>query len=208
MSRIDDLIKSLKEAKTLLSKDDLDEKIKAKLKAEMDKRNFTETDATRHVIDRDRGDKSPPKPKKPDPLLQSERLKTSENGQWFIEKSNEIKPFGQNIYDSTANISRKATRTGEERPEIGRNQGVRSYTTSGSSMQQAHEAIQAKQQKIKTKASTRTFADMSEDEKAALKAKYEKPLVKNTEEWATGKSFNSSLTQEELLARNKYIGED
>jgi hypothetical protein len=48
--------------------DDLDAKIKAKMRAEMERRNFTEADATRHVIERDRGDKiaTPklPKPKK------------------------------------------------------------------------------------------------------------------------------------------------
>jgi hypothetical protein len=53
-----------------LSKGDkLDEKIKAKLKGEMDKRGFGEADATRHVIDRDRGEKI--KPKKMKPLLNS-----------------------------------------------------------------------------------------------------------------------------------------
>jgi hypothetical protein len=43
--------------------DDLDAKIKSKMKAEMDKRNFTETDATRHKIDVDRGDKQAAIPK-------------------------------------------------------------------------------------------------------------------------------------------------
>ena len=54
--------------------DEVDKKIKAKLKAEMDKRNFGEADATRHVIDRDRGDKVAKKPKV-EPLLQSELVK-------------------------------------------------------------------------------------------------------------------------------------
>ena len=59
-------------AKDEISKDDLDAKIRAKLKAEMDKRNFGEADATRHVIDRDRSNKMP-KIKQEKPLLQSER---------------------------------------------------------------------------------------------------------------------------------------
>ena len=164
-----------------MKKDDLDEKIRAKLKAEMDKRNFTETDATRHVIDRDRGDKQPTPPKPPKQLLQTEHMVFKSNGQWSLEKDNSVKPLGSNIYNSTANIDRKATRTGEERPEMGRNQGVRQYTTSGSSMQQAHEAAAAKEQKAKTKASTRTLADMSEEEKAEMKAKYEKPLAKGAD---------------------------
>jgi hypothetical protein len=52
------------------SEDDLDAKIKAKMRAEMDKRGFGEAEATRHVIDRDRGEKAP-KPKKMKPLLNS-----------------------------------------------------------------------------------------------------------------------------------------
>ncbi len=71
LKKIENLIKSLKEAKELL-KDETDEKIKAKLKAEMDKRGFGEADATKHVIDRDRGAKMPKPPKQPKPLLQSE----------------------------------------------------------------------------------------------------------------------------------------
>jgi len=183
MNKVEELIKKLEEFKDALRKDDMDEKIKAKLKAEMDKRNFGEADATRHVIDRDRGDKAPPAPKQPKPLLQTERevLKTSHNGQWSLSKDNSVKPFGTSVYNSTANIGRKATRTGEERPEMGRNQGVRQYTTSGSSMQAASEAATAKKQKAKTKASTRTFANMSEEEKAAMKAQYEKPLAKGAD---------------------------
>jgi hypothetical protein len=72
VKKIEQLIKSLKEARDILSKDDIDEKIKAKLKAEMDKRKFGEADAIRHVIDRDKGAKMPKPPKQPKPLLQSE----------------------------------------------------------------------------------------------------------------------------------------
>lgn len=112
----------------------------------------------------------------------SELHKWNNNGQWSLDKSNEIKPTinGQkvNTYDTTANINRKSTRTGEEVPGVGKNVGVRQYTTSNASVQQAHEAAQAAEQKIKTQASTRTFADMSEDEKAQMKAKYEKPALK------------------------------
>lgn len=181
MSKVDELIKSLRHIKDALSKDEIDEKIKAKLKAEMDKRNFTEVDATRHVIDRDRGDKQPAPPKPPKQLLQTERMVFKSNGQWDLEKDNSVKPFGTSIYNSTANIGRKSTRTGEERPEMGGNQGVRQYTTSGSSMSQAHEIAAAKEQKAKSKASVRTFADMSEEEKAEMKAKYEKPLAKGAD---------------------------
>ena len=46
--------------------DDMDAKIRAKIKAKMDEKNFTEVDATRHKIDVDRGNKQATKPK---PLL-------------------------------------------------------------------------------------------------------------------------------------------
>jgi hypothetical protein len=74
MSKIEEMRKSLKEIleklnKSALEKDELDEKIKAKIKGAMDQRGFGEADATRHVIDRDRGETAP-KPTKP--LLQSE----------------------------------------------------------------------------------------------------------------------------------------
>jgi hypothetical protein len=186
-----------------LKKDEMDEKIKDKLKAEMDKRNFKEPDAVRHIIDRDRGEKVPPPPKEPKPLMQSERIVFKSNGQWGLEKDNSVKPFGTSVYNSTANLDRKATRTGEERPEMGHNMGVRQYTTSGSSMSQAHEAAQAKEQRAKTIASTRTFADMSEEEKAALRAKYEKPLIKRS----FNSLFSEELTEEEMIKRNLYVEE-
>lgn len=74
MSKIEEMRKSLKEileklSKSDLEKDELDEKIKAKIKGAMDQRGFGEADATRHVIDRDRGETAPKPPK---PLLQSE----------------------------------------------------------------------------------------------------------------------------------------
>ena len=125
-----------------------------------------------------------------DPKSPINQIKLVKNlfGQWMLtnneseikvdlSKSNEIKPViaGQkvNVYDSTANLNRKATRTGEVRPEMGGNQAVRSYTTSGSSVQAAHEANEAKAQKKKSKASVRTLKDMSEDELNAIKARYD-----------------------------------
>ena len=45
------------------SDDEIDAKISMKLKSEMDKRNFGEADAIKHVIDRDKGAKQPKKPK-------------------------------------------------------------------------------------------------------------------------------------------------
>jgi hypothetical protein len=152
------------------AKDELDEKIKAKMKAEMDKRKFGEADATRHIIDRDRGDKIAEKPKEK-PLLQTEMIKFDDNGQWSIEKSN-YGPKGYGLYNQADNAKRKAKNTGESFSDIGQNKNAKKYTTSGSSMQQAHEKAQLKEQKAKSKASLRTLADMSPEEKAELEAKY------------------------------------
>lgn len=102
-----------------------------------------------------------------------EVIKAHANGQWeIVEKDNSVKPFGTSIYNETANIGRKMNRTGEERSGVGRNVAVHNYTTSGSSMSAAHEAAQAKEQKSKSKASLKTLANMSAEEKAALEAKY------------------------------------
>lgn len=151
-----------------LAKDDLDEKIKAKMKAEMDKRKFGEADATRHIIDRDRGDKEAAKPK-PKPLLQTEQemVKYDSNGQWKIEKSN-YGPKGMGQYTDKDNIQRKMKNTGEEFKDAGKNVNAKKYTTSGSTMQAAHESAEAKRQAAKTKASTKIFSD---EEKKALEEK-------------------------------------
>lgn len=103
-----------------------------------------------------------------------EMIKAQSNGQWYLddlEKDNSVKPFGANIYNEKANIGRKATRTGEVVEGVGRNNAVRNYTTSGSSMQAANEANQAKEQKAKTAASTRTMKDMSPEELKAIQDK-------------------------------------
>ena len=70
----------LEEINARLNKDELDEKIKAKLSQEMNRRNFGEADATRHIIDRDRGDTEPLK------HSESEKIEYHKNGQWDIKK--------------------------------------------------------------------------------------------------------------------------
>jgi hypothetical protein len=100
----------------------------------------------------------------------SEFLKIHPNGQWTLEKSNSVKPFGENVYDNVANINRKANRTSEERPEAGPNVAAHKYTsaTFGSAKQQA--ATEAKQVKAKS-GPVKTYSD---EEKAAFQAQYEK----------------------------------
>lgn len=144
--------------------------IQDKIRQEMDRRKFTEVDATRHIIDRDRGDKMPEKPKEK-PLLQAEMIKYDNNGQWSIEKSN-YGPKGWGMYSQKDNTQRKMKNTGESFENAGKNVNAKKYTTSGSSMSQAHEAAQEKKYKQQAKQSLRTLADMSPEEKAELEAKY------------------------------------
>ena len=84
-----------------------------------------------------------------------------------LSKSNDIKPFGQNIYDEKANVGRKINRTGAEVIGAGKNtavQGAAQRMGSGTSLQDAHEVSQAKAQKKKTKASTKTMKDFSPEQ--------------------------------------------
>ena len=173
--------------------DALDAKIKAKLKTEMDRRKFGEADATRHVIDRDRGETQAIKPKK-EPLLNSVDEKSSlvkaledaghRTSALLLKNWDEMDgvaeefvksnygPKGMGQYTPVDNIKRKASRTGEEIEGVGRNKAVRRYTTMGASMQRAHDAAQQKEQQKKQKDSVKTLADMSDEERAALEAKY------------------------------------
>lgn len=106
-----------------------------------------------------------------------EVIKAHANGQWeIVEKDNSVKPFGTSIYNETANIGRKMNRTGEERSGVGRNVAVHNYTTSGSSMSAAHEAAQAKKYKAEAKASLKTLANMTPEEKAKIEAQYGKKI--------------------------------
>ena len=98
-----------------------------------------------------------------------ETLKCDSNGQWKLTKDNSVKPFGENIYDSKANLGRKATRTGEVREGVGRNQAVRNYTTSNSSIQGAHEAAEQKR-RAKNPAPVKHIT-LSPEERAAYETK-------------------------------------
>ena len=89
-----------------------------------------------------------------------------------LNKDNSVKPFGQSVYNSTANINRKKTRTGEVNENLGRNNATRNYTTTGSSVNAAREATQAKEMKAKSKKSLRTLKDMSPEEKTKLEEQY------------------------------------
>jgi hypothetical protein len=164
---------------TLTKADDkIDKLIRDKMKQEMDRRGLTGQDIADHYRDID--ETIPAKQRSNiKNALKQQKIKEQPKPKLTVvkkdlEKSNEIKPFGQNIYDEKANMGRKETRTSEVRPEMGRNQAVRFYTTSGSSMSAAHDAAETKRQKKKSKESLRSFKDMSPEEQEALKAKYNK----------------------------------
>src|SRR5688500_14941757 len=164
-SILEKLEKQLKEYRAKLGNPSpaggIDEKIKSKLHEEMKRRNFSEADATRHVIDRDRGEKAGQQNR----LLQAEQesVKYNSRGQWKIEKSN-YGPKGMGLYSLADNSRRKMKNTGETHDDAGKNVNAKMYTTSGSSVQQAHEAAEARRQKEKSKASTKIFTD--EEKKA------------------------------------------
>ena len=111
--------------------------------------------------------------------MSKEILKTNSNGQWSIEKSNSVKPFGENIYDEKANINRKANRTGEVAEGFGGNSAVKQYQSTGASMQAASEKATAKAQKKKSKASLRTLEDMTPEEQEEIRRKYALPLAQS-----------------------------
>lgn len=98
-----------------------------------------------------------------------ECIKADANGQWQLEKDNSVKPFGTSVYNSTANIGRKMNRTGAVVEGVGRNNATHNYTTSGATMQAAHEVRQNKEMKAKSK--VRTIKDMSPEEIKAIEDK-------------------------------------
>lgn len=90
-----------------------------------------------------------------------------------IEKSN-YGPKGMGLYNPTDNIKRKSTRTSEVLENVGQNKAVRQYTSAkfGTASQQA--ASQAAKDKVKSsKNPVRSMKDMSQEELAAIKARYE-----------------------------------
>jgi hypothetical protein len=90
VSKIDELIKALSNVKEKLTKDALDDKIKAKMRAEMDKRNLRDTDESIPVAQRSNIKNSLKIQNAPKPKLTivkgEECYKISDLGQWSIEK--------------------------------------------------------------------------------------------------------------------------
>ena len=159
------------------AKDELDDKIKAKLKAKMDEKGFGEADATRHIIDRDRGDKIAAQPK-PKPLLQTEMIKFDDKGQWSLEKSN-YGPKDMKLYSQKDNIQRKSNRTGVEVEGAGGNRAQKEWASGGRDSTKDQVARQAKIDQAKSAASpVKVFSD---EEKKALQAKYDADQTKKAD---------------------------
>lgn len=145
-----------------LKKDELDDKIKSKIKGAMDQRNFGEAEATRHVIDRDRG-AAAPKPEKQ--LLQSESVKFDPNGQWSLDKSN-YGPKGAGAYDAHVNQERKKNNV-DNIDGLGVMGRVKDY---GHSDPRRADAEQAKIRSLNRKQPVKVFTD---EEKKAYQAQLE-----------------------------------
>lgn len=238
MKELDNIKDRLLKAKEALEKDELDDKIASKMRAEMDRRKISGKEIADHYRDADEtipakqrsniktsiGKQTAPKPKlavvkddmeKAEPMYhihvdgyrvtdkpatlkdivakhgpvkrleadgktklvphnnevsKAEHCKTSEHGQWKIEKSN-YGPKGMGLYNPADNIKRKAKNTGESVADAGKNVNVKNYTTSGSTVEAARQAAENKRQKANP-APVKTLKDMSPEEKAALESKH------------------------------------
>lgn len=117
------------------------------------------------------------------------------------DRKEQLRPKGMNLYDPSVSIKRKANRTGDEVADAGKNVAVHNWTTSGASVQGAHEAKEAKQRKANP-APVRTLADMTEEEKASIGKP--KNLVKSDD----GQKIKTCSCGTKLTTKNaKFIGE-
>ncbi len=96
--------------------------------------------------------------------LLKEETSFNEGGQWDIKKSS-YGPKGMGLYNPNDNAERKKTNTGESMDNIGQNKNVKQYARSGSSVEAARAKNVAKEQRAKTKASTKIY---TEEEKKQL----------------------------------------
>lgn len=90
-----------------------------------------------------------------------------------LRKSN-YGPKGLGLYNAGDNQKRKENNTGESLDNIGQNKNLKQYTTSNSSVAAASEKNTAKEQRKKTKASTKTMKDFSPEELQAMTDKANK----------------------------------
>ena len=112
------------------------------------------------------------KPKKEGPQVirrtgMKKSISYSDNGQWSLSKMSAYGPKGGGQYTPEDNMKRKKTRTSEVREGVGRNQAVRQYTTTGSTMQDTrNKKLQAQNKKQPVKS-----VELSPEEKAKIEAR-------------------------------------
>jgi len=147
MKKLDKLIKRLKKAKEIMAKDDIDDKIKAKMMAEMDRRGMGGKQIADHYRDVDetipakqrsniknalkqQKIKEQPKPKlavvKSVEELADELIKSLSN----LTKSN-YGPKDMGLYSLVDNIKRKENNIGDVVEGNGKNQNVKAWTKGG-----------------------------------------------------------------------------
>ncbi len=162
--------------------DDTDRKIKEQMLNEMNRRGVTGQDVNAHLLDIDESvpaetrakmkrDRQAKKQREQIKVVKNENCSYHENGQWSLTKDNSVKPFGENIYNETANRGRKMNRTGQEHEGLGRNVAVKEWASGGRPSTKQSVAQQAKiDQKKSAKNPVKVY---TEEEKAALQAKME-----------------------------------
>ena len=175
MKKLDKLIKRLKKAKEIMAKDDIDDKIKAKMIAEMDRRGMGGKQIADHYRDVDetipakqrsniknalkqQKIKEQPKPKlavvKSVNELTDELIKSLSN----LTKSN-YGPKDMDLYNPTDNIKRKANNIGDEIKDIGKNKNVKAYSSKPGqlSAKQQTDANAKKYNKLNRQMPVKTF---------------------------------------------------
>lgn len=199
MKKLDKLIKRLKKAKEIMAKDDIDDKIKAKMIAEMDRRGMGGKQIADHYRDVDetipakqrsniknalkqQKIKEQPKPKlavvKSVNELTDELIKSLSN----LTKSN-YGPKDMDLYNPTDNIKRKANNIGDEIKDIGKNKNVKAYSSKpGQLSAKAQAQLQSAQDKKKSAAMP--VKSYSPEELAAMTIERKaKPVNKSRPEW-------------------------
>jgi hypothetical protein len=207
MSKIDKLIKKLKKAKEIMAKDEIDDKIKAKMMEEMNRRGIGGKQIADHYRDIDENIPAKQRtnikralkgqeqkqvkaaePKNPSPKLTVVKT-VDELADELIKSLNDLTksnygPKGMMLYNPTDNIKRKAKNTGDEVEDIGGNKNVKALSTKpGQLSAKAQAKLEAAKDKAKSaKMPVKTF---SPEEIAEMNAKInaENNIKKSLPHW-------------------------
>jgi hypothetical protein len=203
MSQIDKLIKKLKKAKEIMAKDDLDDKIKAKMMEEMNRRGMGGKQIADHYRDIDDNipakqrsnikrslkAQEPKQVKAAEPKPTAPKLtvvKTaSEIADDLIKSLDDLVksnygPKGYGLYTSTDNIKRKAKNTGDEIADIGGNKNVKAYSSKPGQLSAKSQA-KLEAARDKAKSAKNPVKIYTPEEVAELNAKMK--MEKSLPEW-------------------------